>query len=103
MTMPNSGNLGLPLVLLAFGDDGLAKGVAFYFVIAIVQYVLMPIVVAGTIFLLASMPSAVVTHVIAARFDQEPQKVAGLVVVSSLLTLICLPLLLWTALWMAGV
>ncbi len=199
MTMPNSGNLGLPLVLLAFGDDGLAQGVAFYFVIAIVQYVLMPIIVAGafsimkvvkepliwavgasmffrftdaavpqfiddttkilggmmipvmlillgvaiaqlgfkdlktasqlalgrlvigvgaglatisflgssgveagTIFLLAAMPSAVVTYVIAARFDQEPQKVAGLVVVSTLLTLICLPVLLWTALWMSG-
>ena len=199
LTMPNSGNLGLPLVLLAFGDDGLAKGVAFYFVVAIVQYSLMPIVVAGTfsiktilkepliwavaaamafrftdaavpqtiadttkilggmmipvmlillgvaiaqlgfrdlqtagllalkrlaiglcaglatigllgfsgveagaIFLLASMPSAVVTYVIAARYDRDPQKVAGLVVISTLLTLICLPVLLWIALWMAG-
>lgn len=200
MTMPNSGNLGLPLVLLAFGEDGLAKGVAFYFVIAIVQYVLMPVIVAGafsvkkvlkepliwavvaamvvkftaapvpsvvadtteilggmmipvmlillgvaiaqlgfsdlrsagllavgrlgigvgaglatvaalgstgteagTIFLLASMPSAVVTYVIAARFDRDPQKVAGLVVMSTLLSLICLPVLLWVALWMGGV
>lgn len=199
LTMPNSGNLGLPLVLLAFGAEGLAKGVAFYFVIAILQYVIMPVIVAGAfsvkrvlkepliwavfaslyvkfsgaevpkfaaetteilggmmipvmlvllgtaiaqlglrdlrtagllamfrlgvgvaagvvtifllgstgteagaIFLLASMPSAVVTYVIAARYDQEPQKVAGLVVVSTLLSLICLPVLLWVAFWLAG-
>lgn len=200
LTMPNSGNLGLPLVLLAFGEDGLAKGVAFYFVVAIVQYVLMPVIVAGrfsamsvikepliwavvaalvvkifdapvpqviadttgilggmmipvmlillgaaiaqlaprdirtasklalarlgigtaaglatiivvgasgveagAIFLLASMPSAVVTYVIAARYDQDAQKVAGLVVMSTLLTLLCLPALLWIALEMAGI
>ncbi|MCG3268079.1 AEC family transporter [Yoonia sp. I 8.24] len=199
LTMPNSGNLGLPLVLLAFGADGLAIGVAFYFVVAIIQYTLMPIVVAGAfspkslvkepliwaviaalfvkftgamvpliiadtteilggmmipvmlvllgaaiaglgvsdlktaatlallrlgiglaaglctiyilgatgiaagaIFILSSMPSAVVTYVIAARYDQGPKRVAGLVVMSTLLTLICLPLLLWVSLQLAA-
>jgi len=199
LTMPNSGNLGLPVVLLAFGDDGLAIGVSFFFVIAIIQYTVMPVVVAGAfsirklltepliwavlaalfikftatsvptvigntaeilggmmiptmiillgaaiaqlgvsdlktactlalvrlvvglvagagtvlllgmsgpaagaLFLLAAMPSAVITYVIAQRYGREPEKVAGLVVVSTVLTLLILPLLLWTALQIAA-
>lgn len=47
LTVPNSGNTGLPVVLLAFGPDGLAIGVAFYFVTAIVQYTIIPIITIG--------------------------------------------------------
>ena len=194
LTMPNSGNLGLPLVLLAFGESGLAFGIAFYFIIALFQYLIMPIIVAGsfslekvlkepliwavlaalfvmfsgkqvpliiadttdllggmmipimlillgaaiarlglrdlgksvklaflrlgiglaagtstivllgtsgvasgTIFLMAAMPSALVTYVIAERFDREASKVAGLVVTSTIISLIFLPLIVWGA------
>ncbi|MCP5087240.1 MAG: AEC family transporter [Rhodobacteraceae bacterium] len=38
LMIPNSGNIGLPLVSLAFGDTGLALGVSFFFVIALLQY-----------------------------------------------------------------
>lgn len=199
LTMPNSGNLGLPLVLLAFGDDGLAIGIAFYFVIAIFQYSVMPIVVvgkfsvksilkepliwavvaalivifgnlqvpsviadttgilggmmipimlillgasiarlgfkelkgslklaflrlciglaagiatigllgtsgvaSGAIFLMAAMPSALVTYVFAARYDRDAEKVAGLVVTSTALSIVFLPLLLWIAIKIAA-
>ena len=198
LTMPNSGNLGLPLVLLAFGESGLAFGIAFYFVIALFQYTIMPIIVAGefsvkkvlkepliwavlaalgilfsdqmvpviiadtteilggmmipimlillgaaiarlglrdlgksvklaflrlgiglaagtctilvlgttgvasgTIFLMAAMPSALVTYVIAERFDREADKVAGLVVTSTIVSLIFLPLILWGAIFIS--
>lgn len=37
---PNSGNIGLPLVFMAFGDEGLALGVAYFIVISISQYTL---------------------------------------------------------------
>lgn len=37
---PNSGNIGLPLVFMAFGDEGLALGVAYFTVISISQYTL---------------------------------------------------------------
>ena len=200
LTMPNSGNLGLPLVLLAFGEQGLAFGIAFYFVIALFQYTLMPIVVAGTfsvkrvlkepliwavasalivmfsgmkvpsviadtteilggmmipimlillgaaiarlgfsdfrhalklavvrlgiglcagfctvfllgtsgiasgtIVLMAAMPSALVTYVLAERYDQNAEKVAGLVVASTLVSLLMLPLLILGAIYVAGV
>jgi len=38
LIMPNSGNIGLPLVLLANGEKGLALGISFFFVIALLQY-----------------------------------------------------------------
>ena len=198
MTMPNSGSLGLPLVLLAFGEKGLAFGVAFYILIAIFQYSVMPIVVigkfslksvlqepliwsvvsalvclfgglevphviadttkilggmmipvmllllgasiaklglkdlrhslllaalrlvigiaagisailllgtsgiaSGTIFLMATMPSALVTYVIAARYEKDPVLVAGLVVTSTVLSLAALPALLLAAIHIA--
>ena len=37
---PNCGNMGLPLVLLAFGEEGLALGMAYFFVNSISQYTL---------------------------------------------------------------
>jgi hypothetical protein len=36
----NSGNMGLPVVLLAFGETGLALGMAYFFVNSISQYTL---------------------------------------------------------------
>ncbi|MFV2033552.1 MAG: AEC family transporter [Halocynthiibacter sp.] len=38
LMIPNSGNIGLPLALLAFGESGLALGVSFFFVVALLQY-----------------------------------------------------------------
>lgn len=35
---PNTGNIGLPLVFMAFGEKGLALGVAYFIVISISQY-----------------------------------------------------------------
>ncbi len=37
---PNGGNMGLPVCLLAFGDTGLALGMAYFFVNSISQYTL---------------------------------------------------------------
>lgn len=38
LMLPNSGNIGLPLVFLAFGQDGLTLGVSYFFVIALLQH-----------------------------------------------------------------
>lgn len=199
LALPNSGNMGLPLVILAFGPEGARLGVSFFFVVALVQYsvgatissgslrigdilqqpliysVLLVLVVvamdlrvpeviqkttqvlggmmipamlillgtslatlkisdlgpalfvavgrlltgliagsaviavfglsgivAGIVFLMAVMPSAIVTYVFAERYDQSPAQVAGAVVMSTLLTFLVLPLLVWIALWLAG-
>lgn len=199
LMLPNSGNMGLPLVLLAFGDDGLKLGVSYFFVIALVQHsvgvsiaagqirlmqllkqpliyavagvilvvatgvqvpkvilttseilggMMIPIMLimlgnslaglkisdfkpamviafarlaigivsaifviwvlrlegqaAGAVFLLSSMPTAIVTYVFAQRYRPDPGRIAGAVVASTLLTFICLPVLVWVAVQIAG-
>jgi len=195
LMMPNSGNMGLPLVVLAFGPEGLRLGVAYFFVVALVQHTLgvwiysgklnpatllrqplvfsvlavlvvtftgisVPTIIlvttdmlggmmipamlmllgaslatlevsdlrpallmaigrlsfglasafvaitllglqgptAGIVFLLATMPTAIVIYVFAERYHQNAKQVAGSVVVSTVLTFICLPVLVWAAL-----
>lgn len=194
LMLPNSGNMGLPLVLLTFGDEGLKLGVSYFFVVALIQHSvgvsvasgsirlaqlarqpliyavagvvfvvttgvqvpqavvttteilggmmipamlimlgnslagmtisdLRPAVVvaiarlsigvvaalaviwilqlegqaAGAVFLLSSMPTAIVTYVYAQRYRPDSGKIAGAVVVSTVLTFACLPVLVWAA------
>lgn len=47
LTFPNSGNIGIPLCLFAFGDEGLALSVAFFSVMALTQFTLGVGVAAG--------------------------------------------------------
>lgn len=199
LSLPNAGNAGLPLVFFAFGEPGLTIGAAFFFIIALVQYTVVPAIVsgdpglrkllrepliwaivavilfrvtelpiptvvadsaallggvmiptmlillggalarlkvgdvrtsvflavvrlaigvstglamvtlfklegveAGAIFLLCSMPSALITYVIAQHFGRSPERVAGLVVSSTVLNFACLPLLISAALYLAA-
>lgn len=57
---------------------------------------------AGAIFLLSAMPSALITYVIAEHYGREPERVAGLVVSSTVLNFACLPLLITAAIYLAG-
>jgi predicted permease len=200
LIMPNSGNIGLPLVLLAFGERGLALGISYFFVIALLQYTVgaaiasgeyrlrdlarqpliysvvlvavvllteikVPVVIAtttdllggmmipamlillgtslarlsvsdlrqafiiavarlgigistglaviglislsgieaGAVFLLASMPTAIVNYVFAERYRPDSQQVAGAIVVSTALTFAVLPVIIWASFRIAGV
>ena len=190
LVQPNGGNMGLPVCLLAFGETGLALGMAFFFINSISQYTLglavssghfqptqlirqpviwavaltllvlatdiqMPSwfnstttilggltipamllmlgtslarlnisdvgetltiavlrfvlglslagcaiylfdlegVIAGVVLLQATMPSAVFNYVFAEKFDREPDKVAAVVLQSTLLSILTLPML----------
>ncbi|NND18425.1 MAG: hypothetical protein HKN98_07585, partial [Silicimonas sp.] len=42
LSLPNAGNAGLPLVYFAFAEPGLTIGAAFFFMIALVQYTIVP-------------------------------------------------------------
>ena len=200
LSLPNAGNAGLPLVFFAFGAPGLTIGAAFFFLIALVQYTVVPAIMtgdpglrkltrepliwailgvgafkvtdlpipsvvadttallggimipvmlillggalarlkvrdlrksamlaavrlavgcvtgavlvalfglegveAGAIFLLCAMPSALITYVIAEHYGRSPEQVAGLVVCSTVLNFICLPLLITAAIYLAGI
>ncbi len=199
LIMPNSGNIGLPLVLLAFGEKGLALGISYFFVIALLQYtfgaaiasgqyrlrdlarqplfysiflvavvllaeIKVPVIIATTaellggmmipamlillgaslarlsiadlrqaiviavarlgigvptglmvvglislsgieaaiVFLMASMPTAIVNYVFAERYRPDSQQVAGAVVVSTTLTFAVLPAIIWASYRIAG-
>lgn len=47
LMFPNVGNMGLPLCLLAFGDVGLALGIAVFTVMVVIQFVASPIIAGG--------------------------------------------------------
>ena len=47
LTFPNSGNIGIPLCLFAFGDEGLTLSVAFFAVMALTQFTLGISIAAG--------------------------------------------------------
>ncbi len=195
LMLPNSGNMGLPLVLLAFGPEGLQLGVAYFFVVSLVQHSIgqsiyagtlrlstilkqpliysiaavllvtwtgLPVpkivmvttellggmmvpamlmllgaslatlqvtdlrpalmvaigrlslgvisalaviyilgldgLTAGVVFLLATMPTAVVNYIYAERYQHNPRQVAGAIVASTAVTFVCLPVVVWTAL-----
>ena len=49
LMLPNSGNMGLPLVVLAFGDQGMRLGVSYFFVVALFQYSVGMSISSGTV------------------------------------------------------
>lgn len=195
---PNTGNMGFPLVLMAFGNEGLAMAVAYFIVISTSQYtigygiaaggvsfkrffqqpllyavlvslavvslslhvpewiastteivaglvipalllvlgyslaelrvadlklalflagvrLIMGIVIglliitimglegtqAGVVFLLSVMPIAIFNFVFAKQFRRSAEKVAGVIIVSSLMAFLFLPVMVWIALQIA--
>ncbi len=194
LLFPNSGNMGLPLVFIAFGDVGLSLAVAYFVLISLTQHtvgvaiasgqysigsllrqpliyavfavfgvmltrVTVPTIVAtttellggmmipamlillgnslaklkvsdfmpafaiavgrlvigasaaiatiwllgltgmlaGVVFMLSTMPAAVMSYVYAERFQRDPEKIAGAVVLSTVLTFAALPGVIWIA------
>lgn len=47
MIFANTGNMGLPLCLLAFGEEGLALGISYFTVNAVILFVVGPAIAAG--------------------------------------------------------
>lgn len=76
-----AGAAGAVAIILAFGLSGID---------------------AGVVWLLAVMPASVLNVVFAERFGRSPEKVAGMIVVSTVATLICLPPIVWAAFWIGG-
>lgn len=87
-----------PAFAIAFGR----LGIGILAGLLVIQILGLTGVAAGVVFLLATMPSAIVTYVFAERYQQSPTRVAGAVVVSTVLTFLCLPVLIWGAISIAG-
>ena len=78
---PNTGNIGLPLALMAFGNEGLALAVAYFIVISISQYTVGYGIAAGTVSL--------------KRFFQQPLLYS--VVMSLIVVSLNVPVPVWVA------
>ncbi|TAL01764.1 MAG: AEC family transporter [Rhodospirillaceae bacterium] len=60
LMFPNTGNMGIPLSLFAFGDAGLAAAVAFFATVALFQFSLGPSITTGNFSLRQSLSTPVV-------------------------------------------
>ena len=82
LTFPNSGNIGIPLCLFAFGDEGLALSVSFFAVMALTQFTLgisiaAGRVSAGAVFGNPVLWSAVLSFVLLTADAELPRWVSG--------------------------
>lgn len=57
---------------------------------------------AGVVWIMATMPAAVVSVIFAERYARSPDRVAGAIVISTVGTLAGLPVIVWAALQLAG-
>ena len=54
---------------------------------------------AGVVFIMASMPVALLNFVIAKERDVDPDIIGGIVIVSSIIMICLMPVLIWFVLW----
>ena len=110
-TLDILGATAIPLMLISLGvslQSLQVKGLATSLVMSVVRiaggFILglllcwlldLQGLVHGVVLLQASMPSAVASYMLANMYDSQPQQVAGVVLVSTLVSFASLPLLLW--------
>ena len=110
-TMSLLGGLTIPLMLITLGvslaqlrvtefylSSGLAIArlvIGFLIGVFVCEILNLEGVTRGIIIILSSMPSAVFNYLLATRYQRDPEVIAGLVVMSTLIGFILLPPLLW--------
>ena len=116
-TLESIGALLIPLMLMALGNTvgglkthnlprafglGAARLIISFVVAVGVSYALgLTGVAQGVLVLQGAMPAAVFSYLFAAQYDRDADDIAGIVLVSTLLGAITLPLLVSYALWLA--
>jgi len=116
-TLGSIGDLLIPLMLMALGNTvggltahnlrravglGAARLIISFVVAVGVSYALgLSGVAQGVLVLQGAMPAAVFSYLFAARYERDADDIAGIVLVSTLLGAVTLPLLVSYALWLA--
>ena len=116
-TLESIGALLIPLMLMALGNTvgglkthnlprafglGAARLIISFVVAVGVSYALgLTGVAQGVLVLQGAMPAAVFSYLFAAQYDRDADDIAGIVLVSTLLGALTLPLLVSYALWLA--
>jgi predicted permease len=116
-TLSSIGDLLIPLMLMALGNTvgglkahnmqrafglGAARLIISFVVAVAVSFALgLSGVAQGVLVLQGAMPAAVFSYLFAARYERDADDIAGIVLVSTLLGAVTLPLLVSYALWLA--
>jgi len=116
-TLGSIGDLLIPLMLMALGNTvgglkahnlrraiglGSARLIIAFVVVVGVSFALgLSGVAQGVLVLQGAMPAAVFSYLFAARYERDADDIAGIVLVSTLLGALTLPLLVSYALWLA--
>ena len=116
-TLGSIGDLLIPLMLMALGNTigglkahnlrrafglGAARLLISFVVAVAVSFALgLSGVAQGVLVLQGAMPAAVFSYLFAARYERDADDIAGIVLVSTLLGALTLPLLVSYALWLA--
>ncbi len=98
LTWPNVGNVGLPLCMLAFGQDGLALSVAFFAVYVVLQLTVGVAFVSGSFSLksIAKMPIIPATLIATGFLATNTEVPAWLYNTTNLIGQLTIPLMLFT-------
>ncbi len=107
------GQMTIPLMLLTLGVSlaslkvrdlatatvygGLRVLIGFAIGLALASFLGLQGAERGVLLIQASMPSAVFTYLMAEHYQRSPQTVAGIIVMSTLVAFVCLPLVVWLA------
>jgi predicted permease len=110
-TLQLLGNLTIPLMLLSLGYSlgqfavkrfGFALGLAMLRLfagatvgVAVVTLLQMEGLIRGVVLTQSLMPAAVISYLFAARYDRDPENVAGVIVLSTLLAAMVLPVFMY--------
>lgn len=101
--------LGVALSQLRVADLRIASGMALMrFGVGALAAVAMILALgltgaeAGVVWIMATMPAAVVNVIFSERYGRSPDRVAGAIVVSTVGTLAGLPVIVWAAMWLAA-
>ena len=98
LMFPNTGNMGLPLCLLAFGEEGLALAVVYFTISAGAQFVLGPAIAAGSFSLrsLATNPMIIAVAAAMAFIFSETSVPAWIANTTDLIGGMTIPMMLVT-------
>ncbi|AUG52492.1 AEC family transporter [Thalassospira marina] len=98
LSWPNIGNVGLPLCLLAYGDDGLALAVAFFAAMIVLQFTFGVAFVAGTFSIRSLIKMPIIPATVLAIFflATETPVPAWLYNTTNLIGQLTIPLMLFT-------
>ncbi len=104
MMFNNSGNMGIPLILFAFGESALQAAVVLFIIEMVLHFTIRFYILNhrttryALLLVFAALPPAVLNVLVAEQYQQEPDRVASIVLLGNLASLVIMPVVLWFAL-----